>query len=102
MPITKAHHSPLSSTTFTEAKGSPTQTAPQTAPETLTKKQRQNLAKREAQKAAKVDAENERLATLAAHKRELERKRIAEQYAHSKKPGGGQKAAVSGGHLVFE
>ena len=60
------------------------------------------MARHQAEKAAKAEAEAQRLATLAAHKRELERARIAEQYAHNKKPGGGQKASVAGGHLVFE
>lgn len=49
------------------------------APETLTKKQRQNAAKREAQKTQKEDAEAERQAALAKHKRDLERARMAEQ-----------------------
>jgi hypothetical protein len=68
---------------------------PQTkAPETLTKKQRQNAAKRAADKAAKADAEAARLAVLAKHKRDQERDRIAEQY--TKGPGSG-KHNVSGG-----
>ena len=40
-----------------------------------TKKQRQHAAKRDALKAAKEDAERDRLARLAKHKRELERVR---------------------------
>lgn len=77
--------------------------APQTAPETLTKKQRQNLAKREAQKAAKEEAEAQRQATLAKHKRDLEKVRMVEQYSQGKKPGAGMKAVVDAkGHLVFE
>ncbi|KAL0955265.1 hypothetical protein HGRIS_004155 [Hohenbuehelia grisea] len=53
--------------------------AVQKAPETLTKKQRQNANKREAQKQAKAEADAERLATLAKHKREVERARMNEQ-----------------------
>ncbi|OBZ66879.1 hypothetical protein A0H81_13181 [Grifola frondosa] len=71
------------------------QPAQQKAPETLTKKQRQNAAKREAQKSAKADAESERRAALAKHNRELERLRIDEQYtSKSKKPSGGMTAFV--------
>ncbi|KAH9951179.1 hypothetical protein B0H21DRAFT_719954 [Amylocystis lapponica] len=59
----------------------PTQQIPvQAAPETLTKRQRQNAAKREAQKAVKGDAEADRLARLAQHHRELEREKIAALY----------------------
>ncbi|TFK32138.1 hypothetical protein BDQ12DRAFT_692938 [Crucibulum laeve] len=65
----------------------------QKAPEALTKRQRQNANKREEQKAAKAAAEAERLALLAKHKRELERTKIAEQYASK----GGGKSAASGG-----
>jgi len=73
----------------------------QSAPET--KKQRQNAARREAQKAAKVNAEAERLATLAKHKKEQEKARIAQQYAQ--KPGKKAPASASvddGGHLVWD
>lgn len=75
------------------------------APETLTKKQRQNLNKREAQKAAKAAAETERLATLAKHKRELERIRIIEQSQSNKKgkASGGMRPVVDErGKLVWE
>ena len=66
----------------------------------MTKKQRQNAAKREAQKATKAAAEAQRLATLAKHKRELEKERIAEQYS---KKGGGSSASVDNqGHLVWD
>ncbi len=62
------------------------------------KKQRQNSAKQAAKKATKDEIEAERLARLARHKRELEKARIAEQYA-GKKP----KAHVTDkGHLAFE
>jgi hypothetical protein len=70
-----------------------------------TKKQRQNAAKREAQKAAKADAESERLATLARHKRELEKTKIAEQYAaqkSGKKSGTGTASVDDRGHLVWD
>ncbi|KAI0046517.1 hypothetical protein FA95DRAFT_1573076 [Auriscalpium vulgare] len=50
----------------------------------LTKKQRQNAAKREAQKLAKQDAAADQQAVLARHKRELERARMAEQFSTSK------------------
>ncbi|KZT25213.1 hypothetical protein NEOLEDRAFT_1178628 [Neolentinus lepideus HHB14362 ss-1] len=74
------------------------------APESLTKKQRQNAAKREAQKTAKAQAEAERLALLAKHKRELERQRMAEQAAsQGKKTSGGMTATVDEkGKLVWE
>ncbi|KAH9893294.1 hypothetical protein C8Q73DRAFT_791165 [Cubamyces lactineus] len=76
---------------------------PQTAPETLTKKQRQHAARREAEKAAKAQAEAERLATLAQHKRELERARMAEQAKASKKVSGGMSAYVDeNGKLVWQ
>ena len=85
-------------------KSAPQQTpTPQKAPETLTKKQRQHAAKREAEKAAKAAAEAERLATLAKHKRELERTRIAEQAkSSSKNVSGGMSAYVDeNGKLVW-
>jgi len=79
-------------------------TAP-TAPETITKRQRQNAAKRETQKAAKADAEAERQARLAQHKRELELAKIAEQYSKpsSKNVSGGMTAYVDeNGKLVWK
>ncbi|KAF7982495.1 hypothetical protein HWV62_28082 [Athelia sp. TMB] len=72
------------------------------------KRARQNAAKRDAAKAAKAAAEAERLATLARHKRELERTKMAEQYNTGSGKGrgkvsGGMKAAVdSNGKLVWE
>jgi hypothetical protein len=76
----------------------------QKAPETLTKRQRQNAARRERQKDVKADEEAQRIAALAKHKRELERVRMAEQLAAPRsKIGGGMKAAVdAGGKLVWE
>lgn len=70
----------------------------------MTKKQRQNLAKREGQKAAKAEAEAQRQAALTKHQRELEKERIKEQFAQqSKKTSGGMRATVdSKGHMVFE
>jgi DNA-binding protein H-NS len=66
----------------------------------MTKKQRQNAAKREAQKTAKAEAEAQRLATLAKHKQDLEKTRIVEQYS---KKGGGSSASVDDkGHLVWD
>jgi DNA-binding protein H-NS len=66
----------------------------------MTKKQRQNAAKREAQKAAKAEAEAQRLATLSKHKRELEKAKIVEQY--SKKDGGSSASVNDKGHLVWD
>lgn len=71
----------------------------------LTKKQRQNAAKRAAQKDAKVDAEKERLAALQKHKRDLEKTRMAEQASGTGKGkvSGGMKASVDdNGKLVWE
>ncbi|GJE90302.1 hypothetical protein PsYK624_064310 [Phanerochaete sordida] len=76
--------------------------ATQSAPESLTKKQRQNLARNEAAKAAKAEAEAQRQATLAQHKRELEKTRMAEQYAQGKKSGGMRATVDTKGHMVFE
>lgn len=86
-------------------KATPPATSEFKAPETLTKKQRQNAARKEAERAAKVQAEAERQAALAKHKRELERIRMAEQFNASKgkKPSGGMSAAVDEkGKLVWE
>ena len=66
----------------------------------MTKKQRQNAAKREAQKAAKAEAEAQRVAALAKHRREMEKERIAEQ--HSKKSGGSSASVDGKGHLVWD
>ncbi|KAI0925064.1 hypothetical protein AcW2_005759 [Taiwanofungus camphoratus] len=80
------------------------QTPAQTAPESLTKKQRQNAAKRDAQNAAKAEAEAERQARLAKHKRELEHTKIAEHYGKSSKTAsGGMTAYVDeNGKLVWK
>ncbi|KAI0339514.1 hypothetical protein BDW22DRAFT_602005 [Trametopsis cervina] len=81
----------------------PTVQPSQAAPESLTKKQRQNLLKRESAKASKAEAEGERLATLAKHKQQLERLRIAEQSASKKKQGSGMAASMDEkGHLVWD
>jgi len=76
------------------------------APETLTKRQRQNAQKRDAQKALKAESEAERLATLSKHKRELERSKMIEQFSQKgkgKSTGGGMKATVDEhGKLVWE
>jgi len=76
-----------------------TDSQPQSGSE-MTKKQRQNAAKREAQKAAKAEGEAQRLATLDKHKRELEKTKIAEQYA--KKDGGSSASVNDKGHLVWD
>jgi hypothetical protein len=75
------------------------------APETLTKRQRQNASKREAQKAAKADAEAERLATLSKHNKELEKAKMAEQFSGKGKgkTSGGMSASVDdNGKLVWD
>ena len=67
------------------------------------KKQRQRIARREAEKTASADAEAARLDTLAKHKRELERARMAEQAKGSKKVSGGMSAYVDeNGKLVWQ
>jgi len=84
----------------------PDRTASQqsTPPTDASKKQRQNAARREAQESAKVEAEAEHLARLAAHKRELECAKIAEQYAKGgKSASGGMSAFVDeDGKLVWK
>ncbi len=108
VPLALLSHSLLTSLiagTIAEPTKAASQQVPtqQTDPESLTKKQRQHAARREAQKAAKVEAEAERLATLAKHKRELEKAKIAEQTKASKKtPSGGMSAYVDeNGKLVW-
>ncbi|KAL0570854.1 hypothetical protein V5O48_011096 [Marasmius crinis-equi] len=66
---------------------------PMKAPESRTKKQRQNDRKKEAAKAAKDDGEKQRQATLAQYKRAQEQEKINDQY--SKKSGSGK--GLSGG-----
>lgn len=69
----------------------------------MTKRQRQNAAKREAQKADKEAADRERLDKLAKHKRDLERARIEEQYkSNGKKLSGGMQATVEDNKLVWD
>jgi LmbE family N-acetylglucosaminyl deacetylase len=71
----------------------------------LNKKQRQNAKKREVTKAAKAEAEAQRLAALAKHKQQLERERTIEQLSksRSKAPSGGMNASVDdNGKLVWE
>lgn len=70
-----------------------------------TKKQRQNAKKREANKAAKAEAEAQRLAALAKHKQQLEREKMIEQLSkgRNKAPSGGMNASVDdNGKLVWE
>ena len=77
--------------------------ATQTAPETLTKKQRQNQKRKELEKSEKAAARAEQEAALARHKRELQEVRMQEQFAKGKKTSGGMKATVDAkGHMVFE
>lgn len=61
----------------------------------LTKKQRQNQAKREAEKAQKAAEEKARVAKLAKHKKDLENERIKALY--SNKGGSGSNSKLSGG-----
>ncbi|KDN45906.1 hypothetical protein K437DRAFT_256427 [Tilletiaria anomala UBC 951] len=77
----------------------------------MSKKQRQNAARREAQKAAKADVEAARLQALAQHKRQLEAERIKDFFSKGAGVGrggagsasGGQKASVNQqGHLVWD
>ncbi|KAF8511813.1 hypothetical protein BU17DRAFT_96872 [Hysterangium stoloniferum] len=80
---------------------------PSRGPETLTKKQKQHAARRDAVKTAKADIEKDRLARQEKHRREAEKARIEEQYGHSKggrrKVAGGMNGYVSAeGKLVFE
>jgi len=65
------------------------QSAPPPKP---TKRQRQNAARRDAQKSVRADVERERLATLTRHKKQLEQERIAELYSK-----GGKGKTLSGG-----
>jgi len=68
------------------------------APEQLTQKQRQNARRNQMLKAAKAEAETERLAKLAERRRALERERIIEQSRR-----GASKATVdSRGKLVYD
>jgi hypothetical protein len=70
----------------------------QRAPEQLTQRQRQNARRNQLLKAAKAEAEAERLAKLAERRRALERERIIEQSRR-----GASKATVdSRGKLVYE
>jgi hypothetical protein len=70
----------------------------QKAPEQLTQKQRQNARRNQLAKAAKADAEAERLAKLAERKRVMERERIIEQSRR-----GASRATVdSRGKLVYD
>lgn len=80
---------------------------PSTDNQSLTKKQRQNAAKRDAAKSVKAEAEEERLAKLQAHKRALERDRISQAYAKPAtgkgKASGGMTASVNEkGSLVWD
>ncbi|KAG8681376.1 hypothetical protein FRC08_015674 [Ceratobasidium sp. 394] len=95
---------PQRSRTLTPATSQATK---QPSTENLTKKQRQNAAKREAAKVAKVESEADRQARLAAHKRQLEKERIAQQYAKPApgkgKASGGMTASVNEkGSLVWD
>ncbi|EJU03495.1 hypothetical protein DACRYDRAFT_105656 [Dacryopinax primogenitus] len=92
---------------FASSSGSTPASRPAKASETLTKKQRQNARKREADKSLRSDQEAERLALLARHKRELENERMKEQARGSgganKKLSGGMRASVNEkGALVWE
>ncbi|KAH8111080.1 hypothetical protein DFH11DRAFT_1729801 [Phellopilus nigrolimitatus] len=74
-----------------------------TTPEALTKRQRQNIERREAATVDKQAQERERLDRLERHRRELERTRIAEQFSGGKKVSGGMQASVGeSGKLVWD
>jgi len=64
------------------------------ASETLTKRQRQNQAKRVAQKASKAEAEEQRLETLDRHRKDMEQARIQEMYKKGKQLSGGMSMSV--------
>jgi len=102
--VVKRGGRPKNSSSFSQSTLSASRAA--SAPETMTKRQRQNAANRAMQKAAKADAERERVATLAKHKRELEQAKIEAQFGKggSKKfPSGGMQAGVDAkGKLVWE
>jgi DNA-binding protein H-NS len=69
----------------------------------MSKKQRQNAKKREAEKAAKSEAEVQRQAVLKQHQRDVEKARMASQSKGGKVTSGGMKATVSeNGKLVWE
>ncbi|PPQ66139.1 hypothetical protein CVT24_000225 [Panaeolus cyanescens] len=86
----------------TASLGASTTSASSSAP--LTKKQLQNKKRREAEKAANAEQEKDRLARLAAHKRQLEIEKMKEQQKKGKsKESGGMKATIdAGGKLVWE
>ncbi|QRV88644.1 hypothetical protein RhiJN_16662 [Ceratobasidium sp. AG-Ba] len=95
---------PQRSRTLTQASSQPSK---QPSTETLTKKQRQNAAKRDAAKAAKAESEADRQARLAAHKRQQEKERITQAYAQpapgKSKAGAGMTASVNEkGSLVWD
>lgn len=82
----------------------PSQLAQQ-APETLTKKQRQNAKRNQMLKEAKAEAEAERQAKLAERRRALEREEIINQSRRGggKQTSGGMQATVdSRGKLVWD
>jgi len=64
------------------------------APEVMNKKQRQNKARRDAEKAARNEGEQERLERYSQHKKELERTRIDEMYQKGKQLSGGMSMSV--------
>ncbi|KIJ55517.1 hypothetical protein M422DRAFT_24083 [Sphaerobolus stellatus SS14] len=81
-----------------------TSSPPSKASETMNKKQRQRAMKKESDKASRAEGEAERLATLARHRREAEKAKIAELYKPGKpKIGGGMFASLdSESKLVWE
>lgn len=68
------------------------------APESLTKKQRQNKQRHEDAKAARDAGEAERLAALDRHKRQLENEKINAQFTAGE--GKGRKGKESGGMVA--
>ena len=103
-PIPASSFTMASSTDSLSNSYSALQTQDASAPKS--KKARQNAEKREAQRTEKEAAERERVERLAKHKKELEKIRMAEQFASGGKKGnvsGGMQATVGeGGKLVWE
>ncbi|RXW20476.1 hypothetical protein EST38_g5376 [Candolleomyces aberdarensis] len=75
----------------------------QEQPAALTKQQRKNAKRKEAEKATKVAVREDQEAAFRKHKRELEKARMVEQASSRKATSGGMKAVVDGnGKLVWE
>jgi len=62
--------------------------------EGMTKKQRQNQAKREAEKAEKAEAQQQQMKALSEHRKQLEKARIDELHKKGKQLSGGMSMSV--------